>query len=436
MWLTPALFSAALGLAAGSLASDGALERRGRSGAVAIAVGGSAFVAWTAVGYAANLALDVVVMAAAVMALEVARGRRGVCVGAVLVVGAVLLHWMFALLFVGVLVVMAVIRSIRRGDEADRSPRVPLGGLARMLAIGTVVGVIGLLLLAPQRPSRLPEVDSSRPGPAGRVELRLPALALPVTTARRHRVDPPRRRSEAAERRCAPRHLGIPRGRQHRGLVPPRAATSPLPLGRIRSRDPHRDRARSVRGRDLLERRGHASSPPSPSRERWRRWPGSREQVHRCGGVWSRPWTRMSSGSSAHSRPTSGRCPRRRGSMILIEPYRKRAPFNRAWTGLPADRLRFITMIPARIDERARSRAPARGPRTHGDRRGLSRCLPGTAGCGSLPRPWRPPDLRARGRGHPGRGAAAGTTSHPTRRVGRAPPRRVGLQRRGVGIPH
>ena len=113
MWLTPALFSAAVGLAAGSLASDGALERRVRSGAIAVAVGGSAFVAWTAVGYAANLALDVVVMAAAVMALEVARGRRGVWAGAVLVVGAVLLHWMFALLFVAVLGVMAVIRSVR-----------------------------------------------------------------------------------------------------------------------------------------------------------------------------------------------------------------------------------------------------------------------------------------------------------------------------------
>jgi hypothetical protein len=39
--------------------------------------------------------------------------------------------------------------------------------------------------------------------------------------------------------------------------------------------------------------------------------------------------------------------------VILIPAYRQRAPFNRAWAGLPAARLPFVTMVPARIDLRA-----------------------------------------------------------------------------------
>ena len=354
MWLTPALFSAALGLAAGSLASDGALERRGRSGAVAIAVGGSAFVAWTAVGYAANLALDVVVMAAAVMALEVARGRRGVWAGAVLVVGAVLLHWMFALLFVGVLVVMAVIRSIRRGDEADRSPRVPLGGLARMLAIGTVVGVIGLLLLAPQRPSRLPEVDPSRPGPAGRVELRLPALALPVTIPLAAigsiLLVADRRRRNAGVL------LGIWASLAVISIVAWFLLELPLPPYRwagFALGIPIAIVLGAFAAGDLLERRGRRLLATIAIAGALAAMVGL---VGAGASVWWSLEPTLDADEFGQLRTLSsyvGSLPPQTRIVILIEPYRKRAPFNRAWTGLPADRLRFITMIPARIDEQA-----------------------------------------------------------------------------------
>ncbi len=354
MWLTPALFSAALGLAAGSLASDGALERRGRSGAVAVAVGGSAFVAWTAVGYAANLALDVVAMAAAVMALEVARGRRGAWAGAVLVVGAVLLHWMFALLLVAVLAVTALIRSIRLRDEGDRSPRVALGRLARMLAVGTVIGAIGLLLLAPQRPARLPEVDPARPGPAGRVELRLPALALPVTiplaTVGSALLVSDRRRRNAGVL------LGIWASLAVISLVAWFLLDLPLPPYRwagFALGIPIAIVLGAFAAGDLLVRRGRGHLAPIAVA-------GALTAVVGLAGAgasvwWSREPT-LAADEFGQLRTLSSyvaSLPPQTRIVILIEAYRKRAPFNRAWTGLPADRLRFITMIPARIDERA-----------------------------------------------------------------------------------
>lgn len=354
MWLTPALFSVAVGLAAGSLASDGALERRGRSGAIAVAVGGSAFVAWTAVGYAANLALDVVAMAAAVMALEVARGRRGVWAGAVLVVGAVLLHWLFALLFVAVLGVMAVIRSVRLRDEGDRSPRMALGRLARMLAIGTVVGVIALLLLAPQRPTRLPEVDPARPGPAGRVELRLPALALPVTI--------PLAAIGSAllvsdrRRRTAGVLLGIWASLAVISVVAWFLLELPLPPYRwagFALGIPIVIVLGAFAAGDLLERRGRrilASLAVAGALAAVVGLVGAGASVW-----WSREPTLAADefGQLGTLSSYVGSLPPQTRIVILIEPYRKRAPFNRAWAGLPADRLRFITMIPARIDEHA-----------------------------------------------------------------------------------
>ncbi|MCD6020647.1 MAG: hypothetical protein K0R20_357 [Actinomycetia bacterium] len=354
MWLAPALFSAALGLATGSLASDGALERRARSGAIAVAVGGSAFVAWTAVGYAANLALDVVAMAAAVMTLEVARGRRGVWAGAVLVVGAVLLHWMFALLFVAILAVTAVIRSVRLGDEEDRSPRVALGRLARMLAIGTVVGVIGLLLLAPQRPSRLPEVDPARPGPAGRVELRLPALALPVTIplaalGSALLVSDRRRRSAGVL-------LGIWASLGVISIVAWFLLELPLPPYRwagFALGIPIALVLGAFAAGDLLERRGRrllASLAIAGALAATIGLVGAGASVW-----WSREPT-LEADEFGQLRTLSsyvGSLPPQTRIVILIEAYRERAPFNRAWTVLPADRLRFITMIPARIDEHA-----------------------------------------------------------------------------------
>jgi hypothetical protein len=356
MWLTPAVFAAAIGLAAGSLASDGALERRSRSGAVAIAVGGSAFVAWTAVGYGANLALDVVAMAAAVMALEVARGRRGVWGGAILLAGGVLLHWMFALLFVSVLAVGAVLRFFRPGDPADAPRRVAFRRLSTMLALGTVIGAIGLLLLAPQRPARLPEVDPSRPGPVGRVELRLPALALPLTL-------PLAALGSAllvSERRRARQNTGVLLGVWSSlalisvlawfvlelPLPPYRWAGSALAI-------PAAIVLGAFAASDLFERSG---------RHRIAAVAVAGGLVATVGLVregasvwWSREPTLVAEEFAQLGTLSSylESLPARTRIVILIEAYRKRAPFNRAWTGLPPDRLRDVTMVPVRIDEDA-----------------------------------------------------------------------------------
>jgi hypothetical protein len=178
MWFSPALLAAALGLAAASLVADGAFERRRRSGIVAVAVAGSAFVAWTSVGYAANLALDVVAVGAAVFVLEVRRDRTGVWAGAILLAAATLLHWMFAALFFGVLGATAVARFLV-SDREERARRAFRRHLT-VLILGGALGVAGLLL-APERPASLPDVEPSSPGPAGRVELRVPAMALPLT---------------------------------------------------------------------------------------------------------------------------------------------------------------------------------------------------------------------------------------------------------------
>jgi hypothetical protein len=181
-WLTPALMASALGLAAGSLAADGAAERRRRSGGVGVAVAASAFVAWTAVGYATNLALDVVAVAAAVIALEVVRGRRGVLGGALLLAGGALLHWMFAALFVGLLALFAVVQLVRSDEPGVAgSRRSAAWRLATMLVLGVALAAVCLLLLAPESPGRLPGVRPGMPGPTARIDLRLPAMALPVT---------------------------------------------------------------------------------------------------------------------------------------------------------------------------------------------------------------------------------------------------------------
>jgi hypothetical protein len=356
MWLAPAVFAAMLGLAAGSVACDGALERRGRSGAVAIAVGGSAFAAWTAVGYGANLALDVVAMAVAVMALEVARGHRGVWAGAILLCGAVLLHWMFALLFVVVLGVAAVVHSYRPGDQVDAPRRVAFRRLSAMLALGALIGVIGLLLLAPQRPARLPDVDPSSPGPAGRMELRLPALALPITL-------PLAALGSAllvSDRRRPRRHAGVLLGVWASvalvSLLGWYVLELPLPPYRwagFALAIPAAIVLGAFAAGERSERSGHhriATIAVSGALAATIGLVGAGASVW-----WSREPT-LDAGEFAQLRTLSAYLdplPTRTRIVILIEAYRKRAPFNRAWAGLPAARLRYVTMVPARIDEDA-----------------------------------------------------------------------------------
>jgi hypothetical protein len=361
MWLTPALFSAALGLAAGSLASDGALERRHRAGVIALAVGGSAFVAWTAVGYAANLALDVVAMAAAVMALEVARGRRGVWAGAVLVVGAVVLHWMFALLFVVIVGVVAVIRFVRPGDEAGdengRSPRMALRRLAAMLTIGAVVGMGGLLLLAPQPPTRLPYVDPSRAGQSGEVlELRLPALALPITIPLAALGSTLLLLDRRRARRNAGVLLGVWASLALVSLVAwfiLKLPLSPYRWAGFALTIPAAIVLGAFAAADRSEHSGHRRLATLAIAV------GLAAAVGLAGAgasVWWSREPRIVADELAQLRTLSSyldSLPPRTRIVILLEAHRKRIPFDRAWAGLSTDRLRSVTFIRASIDENA-----------------------------------------------------------------------------------
>jgi hypothetical protein len=351
MWLTPALLACALGLAAGSLAADGALERRRRAGAVAVAVGGSAFVAWTAVGYAANLAFDVVAMAVAVMTLEVARGRRGVWGGALLLAGGVLLHWMFAAVFVVVLGVTIVVQFVRSRSREANPRRPAVKRLATMLVLGVAIGAAGLVLSS-QHPARLPEVQPGRPGPAGRLELRLPALALPLTLplaglgATLLALDQRRGRRNAAVL------LGIWSSTAVVSLLAWYMFDLPLP--------PYRWAGFAlaipmliVLGvfalGDRLERLGrHGVAIIAVSF-------GLAATVGLVGAGaavwWSREPT-LAAGEFAQLRTLTSYLeplPLETRVVILLEPHRRHAPFNRAWAGLPAERLAHVTMIAARV---------------------------------------------------------------------------------------
>lgn len=351
MWLTPALFASALGLAAASLASDGALERRRRSGAVALAVGGSAFVAWTAVGYAANLALDVVVMGAAVMALMVARGRRGMWAGAILLAGAVLLHWMFAALFIALLGAAAVVQLVRPRTETADPRRLAFKRLTMMLGLGVVLGAAGLLL-APQLPQRLPEVDPGRPRLTHRVELRLPALALPLslplallgTTLL------------ALDRRRGRRHaavlLGVWSSIALVSLVAWFVFDLPLPPYRwagFALAIPAATVLGAYAAGDRVERsdrHGVALLPASLAVV-------AAVALASAGAAvwWSRDPTLVAHEFAQLRTLTSylEPLPVQTRVVILMEAYRKRAPFNRAWTTLPPDRFPHITMVAARV---------------------------------------------------------------------------------------
>lgn len=355
MWLTPALFASALGLAAGSLASDGALERRSRSGAVAIAVGGSAFVAWTAVGYATNLALDVVAMAAAVMTLEVARGRRGVWGGAILLASGVLMHWMFATLFIVLLGFVAFVQLVLpRGDTADPR-RLAIKRLAAMLALGVVLGAAGLLL-APQAPGRLPGVDPGERAPARKMEVRLPALALPLTLplaglgSALLALDRRRGRRNAAVLLAVWSSVAIVslvgwflldlRLPPYRGAAFAIAIPAAIVLGAFAAAD------RSERS----GRRGVALVAVSFGLVATVGLAGTGASIW-----WSREPT-LDAGELAQLRTLTsylGSLPLETRVVILLKVHQQHPPFNRAWTMLPPERLRYVTMVAARVEPNA-----------------------------------------------------------------------------------
>lgn len=355
MWLTPALFASALGLAAGSLASDGALERRSRSGAVAIAVGGSAFVAWTAVGYATNLALDVVAMAAAVMMLEVARGRRGVWGGAILLASGVLMHWMFATLFIVLLGVVAFVQSVLpRGDMADPR-RLAIKRLAAMLALGVALGAGGLLL-APQRPGQLPGVERAGPGPARKLEFRLPALALPITLPLAGLGSALLALDRRRDRRNAGVLLGVWSSIAVVSLVAWFLLGLPLPPYRwagFALTIPAAVVLGAFAAAGRLERSGQQGIALVALSF------GLVATVGLAGAGASVWWNReptLAADEFAQLRTFTSYLeplPLETRVVILLKAHNRKPPFNRAWTMLPPERMPYVTLVAARVKRNA-----------------------------------------------------------------------------------
>jgi hypothetical protein len=182
-WVTPALIAVLIGLGTAALAADGLREPRWRSGTVAVAVAASAFIAWTAVGYATALAFDAIAVALALVALRVAAGGRGIVGGALLLAGGALHHWMFAGVFAAMLAGFALLlaanraRRRRSGDEAT-SP----GGARLGVMLVLSLGLAGLaFLLAPELPGRLPKVSYGGAGAITFIRDRMPSMALPIT---------------------------------------------------------------------------------------------------------------------------------------------------------------------------------------------------------------------------------------------------------------
>jgi len=178
----PAVIAASIGLAVVALAGSGLRERPLVAGAVALGVAGSAFVALTAVGYAANLLVDLFVVAAVALAFRVVDGRAGAVAIGMLVVAGSLTHWLFAVLLIVLLLVVAVASLVWPVvDERDDDPR---RGARRLLVTTGVAAAVGglALLLAPGLPTAF--VQQTFEGDVDRrIAKRLPPHALPASLA-------------------------------------------------------------------------------------------------------------------------------------------------------------------------------------------------------------------------------------------------------------
>ena len=153
-FVLPAVAAVLIGLGAATLAVEASDEPPWSYPVYLLGVGGSVNVALMSVGYLDNLMVASVVMACAACALLAADGRTAAMGGALLLLGAVLVHWDFAALFAAILLGLAVVllpesaMARRRGVSIASTPS---GRVARVLG-GAVAGAGLLLLLAPGTP--------------------------------------------------------------------------------------------------------------------------------------------------------------------------------------------------------------------------------------------------------------------------------------------
>jgi hypothetical protein len=180
-WLTPAIFASLIALAAGALAAEGLEEPRRRSLFYGVGVSCSAFVAWTAYGYAANLLVDPVIVALFLVAIRAMTTGRGRFVGAVLLAGAVLAHWVFASLAAGLLAGLAILLALARLLHGSMRPRKGAARDVALIVVGGLAGGAAALSLAPSFPSRISVRAPGSHGGTFHLDQRLPGMRLPIT---------------------------------------------------------------------------------------------------------------------------------------------------------------------------------------------------------------------------------------------------------------
>lgn len=180
VFVVPAVFAIAIGLAAGAFAREVLEEPSWAFGVYALATGASFAVVRTAVGSIDNLLVDSVVIAAMTTSIVAAAGRRG-AVGAVALLGAAaLIHWIFAavaLVLIGVLGLALIPESRRELADGMQLRRVPAGRIGVIVGAGLIAGLAGLGLTS-SIDFTAPHV---RPSAVSRkTARRIPALWLPV----------------------------------------------------------------------------------------------------------------------------------------------------------------------------------------------------------------------------------------------------------------
>jgi hypothetical protein len=174
-WIMPGILATTVGLSAGVLVVDGMRLSRWWAIPIGVGVATSPFTALTAT-YSTNLTADALLLAAAALSVRATWDRRQPRAGIALLLGAALLaHWMFGALALGLVLAYAIaIAGIgRRGDGCAVGRSIAFG------SAGAVVLAVAGFLLAPQVPGALPQVTAANAAIISR--WRLPLLSLGVT---------------------------------------------------------------------------------------------------------------------------------------------------------------------------------------------------------------------------------------------------------------
>lgn len=179
-YVLPAVIAVAIAAAAAALA--GSLPGVPGWGAAlaGLVTAASVQVALAANGYLDQLLVEPLVLAAGAAALTAAAGGPGRTLSAMCLVAAFLVHWQFATLFAGLLLLLALVClpasvASRQGSLVDSAS----GRIAAAVGAGAGLGLLALVLGAAGTPRLPTEFARGRSGDRGQAPLyRLPATVL------------------------------------------------------------------------------------------------------------------------------------------------------------------------------------------------------------------------------------------------------------------